>query len=62
MADITSTSELKRALLTLQATKEFATLKTALANASTAQLKETAILDLITMLGQSALGFVDPTA
>lgn len=62
MAAITSTSELATRLRTLAATQEFDALKTSLARAATTQLKETAILDLIALLGQSALGFADPTA
>lgn len=62
MAAITSTSEIATALLRVASTKEFQTLKTVLANAATAQLKETAILDLIDLVGQSALGFADPSA
>lgn len=61
MAAITSTSVLAVRLRTLAATVEFDALKTELARAATTQLKETAILDLIALLGQSALSFVDPT-
>lgn len=58
---ITSTGEIATALRRVAATKEFETLISVVSHAGTTQLKETAVLDLIKLLGQTALSFADPT-